>query len=434
MTAAETGFLEECRLAGSVMDLDAMRALTEKLGHPEKAVPCIHIAGTNGKGSTLAYLRTILKEAGLRCGYYFSPAVFRQGEQTGVGARSMGSSRAGDYLKEIMKAASEMKEEGGRLPTIFEVETAQAFCYFRDMKADIAVVECGMGGRDDATNVIPAPLVCVFAPISPDHLNILGKDIASIAAVKAGIIKPGSRVVSAQQPEDAMAELKRQCGICGCDLKVTGEPENISFSLKGQSFDYGGYKRLKTGLCGEFQPYNAALAVEAVHALRETGIAISDDALRRGLQKAEWPGRFEILRKKPYMIIDGAHNEAAAAVLHKSISRYFGDTKFIGVAGVLKDKDYRKVLDIMMPHFEQLIVLTPPDNPRALPAMELAEYAQTLCEKITVADSVEEAYEMAELLSGGEKDILAFGSLSWLGRWKAEAGKKEKGNGRRKKG
>lgn len=433
MTASEErDFLEECRSAGSVMDLDAMRSLMEALGHPEKAVPVVHIAGTNGKGSTLAYLRSILREAGLKCGYYFSPAVFKAGEQTGAGGRTMGSEKARAYLDEIKKAAFKMKAEGGRMPTIFEVETAQAFCYFREMKADIAVIECGMGGRDDATNVIPAPAVCVFAPVSLDHVNILGKNLREIASVKAGIIKAGSRVVSSAQDAAVIEELEKACGSCGCSLQIADEPKNIRYSLRDQSFDCCGYKGLKTGLKGVFQPYNAALAVTAVSALRDAGFDISEEAVRRGLKNAQWPGRFEILRKKPYMIIDGAHNEAAAHELDKSIAEYFGDKKFIGVAGVLKDKDYRKVLEIMMPHLDQLITLTPPDNPRALPAIELAEAAMEYTNRITVADSVEEAFEMAELLSGGKEDILAFGSLSWLGRWKAEAGKKDNKNGRRK--
>ncbi|MCR5118800.1 MAG: bifunctional folylpolyglutamate synthase/dihydrofolate synthase [Lachnospiraceae bacterium] len=423
--AEERAFLEECRSGGSVMDLDAMRLLTEKLGNPEEAVPCVHIAGTNGKGSTLAYLRSILKEAGLKCGYYFSPAVFKEGEQIGVGGRTMGSEKARAYLEEIRKASLEMKAEGSRLPTIFEVQTAQAFCYFREMKADIAVIECGMGGRDDATNVIPAPIVCVFAPISLDHVNILGKDISGIASVKAGIIKPGSRVVSAHQDEAAYKELKKACDKTGSSLTIADEPVNIRFSLREQSFDCGGYKGLKTGLKGVFQPDNAALALAAVKALNEAGIEISEEAVRRGLKEAQWPGRFEIIKKKPYIIIDGAHNEAAAYELERSIREYFKDAKFIGVAGVLKDKDYPKVLKIMMPHMDQLITLTPPDNPRALPAMELAEEAMKYTNRITVADSVEEAYEIAGLLSGGKEDILAFGSLSWLGRFKAEAGKKE---------
>ena len=312
------------------------------------------------------------------------------------------------------------------------MQTAQAFCYFREMTADIAVIECGMGGRDDATNVIPVPLVCVFAPISLDHVNILGKDISGIASVKAGIIKPGSRVVSAHQDEAAYKELKKACDKTGSSLTIADEPVNIRFSLREQSFDCGGYKGLKTGLKGVFQPDNAALALAAVKALNEAGIEISEEAVRRGLKEAQWPGRFEIIKKKPYIIIDGAHNEAAAYELERSIREYFKDAKFIGVAGVLKDKDYPKVLKIMMPHIDQLITLTPPDNPRALPAMELAEEAMKYTNRITVADSVEEAYEIAGLLSGGKEDILAFGSLSWLGRFKAEAGKKENKNGRRK--
>ena len=428
----EREFLDSCREQGSVMDLDAMRLLMEKLKSPERDFPTVHIAGTNGKGSVLAYLRSILKAAGYRCGYYFSPAVFKAGEQTGIGKREMGAARARAYLEKIRDAALEMKAEGERLPTVFEIETAQAFMYFSEMKADIAIVECGMGGRDDATNVLPAPKVCVFAPISADHIGILGDTIAEIAAVKAGIIKKGSRVVSSPQDKAVIEELQKACDYNSCSLTLAKEAKNVRYSLREQSFDYDGYKALKTGLKGVFQPANAVLATEAVKALAETGFDIPEEALRQGLKEAEWPGRFEILKKKPYMIIDGAHNEAAARELDASLKEYFGDKRFIGVAGVLKDKDYRKVLEIMMPHLDQLITLTPPDNPRGLPGIELAEYARSLMERVTAADSVEEAYEIAELLSGGKEDILAFGSLSWLGRWKAEAGKKDKKNGRRK--
>ncbi len=431
-SSEERDFLDSCRAQGSVMDLVAMRSLMERLEAPEKDFPVVHIAGTNGKGSVLAYLRSILKAAGYRCGYYFSPAVFAPGEQTGIGGRTMGTAKAGTYLEKIRDAALEMKAEGGRLPTVFEIETARAFMYFSEMKADIAVVECGMGGRDDATNVLPAPKVCVFTPISADHIGILGNTPAEIAAVKAGIIKKGSRVVSGPQDKAVLEVLKKACIDKGCSLELADEAKNIRYSLREQSFDCGGYKALKTGLKGVFQPVNAALAVGCVKALVKEGFDIPEKAIRQGLKEAEWPGRFEILKKKPYMIIDGAHNEAAAYELDASMNEYFGDKKFIGVAGMLKDKDYRKVLEIMMPHFDQLITLTPPDNARALPGLELAEYAQTLIDRVTTADSVEEAYEMAELLSGGKEDILAFGSLSWLGRWKTEAGKKDNKNGRRK--
>ena len=398
------------------MQLEALQDLLARMGNPERDLRYVHIAGTNGKGSILAYVSTVLQEAGYRVGRYFSPALRDPWEKIQVQQKPVAKTAIREGIAAIAECTQQMAAEGKRLPTQFEAETALAFWYFRKKGCDIVVLECGLGGRTDATNVIPAPEVCVFAPIAMDHMAILGPTVEAIAGVKSGIIKPGADVVSAPQMPEAARVLERTAGEKKVSLTYAEAPSHIRYGLKKQTFDTKEYRKLEITLAGVYQPENAAVAVAVLDALRKRGFKIPEEKLRSGLRMTVWSGRFTFLKEKPYFIMDGAHNKAAAEVLRRSLDTYFPEKSFVMILGVLRDKAYEDVLKCLLDKAVQVITLTPPENARALSALELAEAVQEYGVSVTCADSVEEAAELAELLSGKQFPILATGSLSWLGR------------------
>lgn len=419
---------------GIVPGLESIRELCRRLGDPQKRVPVIHIAGTNGKGSTLAYLTAILTAAGYRVGGYSSPAVTDYRERFMINQKKIAKTAFAKLLGRVAEAAEQMAAEGYAHPTVFEVETALAFCFFEEKKCDAAVVETGMGGLLDATNLIEKPLVSVLASISMDHMQFLGGTLAEIAAQKAGIIKEGCPVVSMAQKKAAAQVIadeaaKKHAPLFLADVK---EASGIRYGLTGQSFHYGGFRNLKISLGGMWQIENASLAVETVRVLNERGFSVSEAALRKGLLSAQWRGRLTVLQKKPYVITDGAHNADAAEKLADSLSFYFTNKPKVFIMGVLRDKEYGTMIERMAPLAEQLIAVAPPENPRALPAYELAQAIRKVNEHVTAADSLEEAVEMAYLLAPPEGVIVAFGSLSYLGRLEQVIRDREKRIGAKK--
>ncbi len=313
--------------------LERIADLLETMGNPEKDLRFIHLAGTNGKGSTLAFLYSVLTEAGYRVGRYTSPAVFNYRERFTVGKRMISEK---DFVKgtEIVRAAAEeMAEKGKDTPSAFEAETALAFWYFKEKACDIVLLETGMGGRLDATNVIPAPMAAVIASVSYDHMNFLGDTLEKIAGEKAGIIKPGSAVVSAKQHEEAGSVIKKAAEQAKTEYYEVDEgaikDRKVAKGALYQLFDYKDYKKIKIGLVGKYQLKNAALAIEAAQALRDKGLKITDSALLKGLENAVWPGRFQKVSDKPCVIVDGAHNEEAAERLAESIDYYYTNRNIV---------------------------------------------------------------------------------------------------------
>lgn len=419
---------------GIVPGLESIRGLCRRLGDPQKRVPVIHIAGTNGKGSTLAYLTAILMAAGYRVGSYSSPAVTDYRERFMINQKMIAKTVFAKLLGRVAEAAEQMAAEGYAHPTAFEVETALAFCFFAEKNCDVAVVETGMGGLLDATNLIEKPLVSVLASISMDHMQFLGGTLAEIAAQKAGIIKEGCPVVSMAQKKAAAQVIadeasKKHAPLFLADVKAAS---GIRYGLNAQSFHYGGFKNLKISLGGMWQIENASLAVETVRVLNERGFSVSEAALRKGLLSAQWRGRMTVLQKKPYVITDGAHNADAVEKLADSLSFYFTNQPKVFIMGVLRDKEYGTMIERMAPLAEQLIAITPPENPRALSAYELAQEIRKVNEHVTAADSLEEAVEMAYLLTPPEGVIVAFGSLSYLGRLEQVIRDREKRMGAKK--
>ena len=366
----------------------------------------------------------ILKCAGYRVGRYLSPTLFQYRERIQVNGSCITKAALGRGVERIKGICDGMVARGLSHPTPFEIETALGFLYFREKACDVVVLETGMGGLLDATNIVENTLAAVLTSVSMDHMQFLGDTPEKIAFQKAGIIKRGCRVVSAVQRKEVMEVIRAGAEAMGCPLQAV-KPEMLShvrYGLEKQSFDYGGLKKLELSLAGKYQIENAALAVETVEALGEQGLSVSEEALRLGLSRTQWPGRFTLIGKKPYFIVDGAHNEDAAVRLAESLEFYFTNKRVIYIMGVLKDKEYEKIIASTHALADQIITVTPPGNSRALPAYELARaVAEVHCD-VTAADSLEEAVEMSRLLAGKEDVIVAFGSLSFLGRLMEIAG------------
>ncbi len=420
-------YIESIQSYGIVPGLKSITELCRRIGDPQKRLKFIHIAGTNGKGSVLAYTSTILKCAGYRVGRYISPAIFEYRERIQVNGRNITKDMLCEGVETIRNACYEMAEAGLSHPTPFEVETALGFWYFDKQGCDIVVLETGMGGLTDATNLIHDTEVAVLTCISMDHMKFLGNTLEDIATQKAGIIKSGCDVVSAMQKDEAMeaiclAAKAKECPLYVADVDcIENLRRGTGKNLECQKFDYKGadgcvMKQLEIHLAGAVQPENALLAIEVIRILQKRGYDISESAIRKGLKETVWTGRFSVISKKPLFVVDGAHNEDAARKLARSIEFYFTNKRIIYIMGILRDKEYEKVIALTHGYADQIITITPPENPRAMSAYELAQEIAKVHPNVTAVDSLEEAVEMARLLAGPEDVILAFGSLSFLGR------------------
>ncbi len=431
---------------GSIPGLDTIRELMRRLGNPQDSLRFIHIAGTNGKGSVSAFLSSILHRAGYKTGSYNSPPVRAYREFARVNGRNISEANYAAYMEAVAEAAEAMAAEGQPHPTVFEVETALAFLFFAGSGCDVVVLEAGMGGAGDATNLVQTTDVAVLTSISMDHADYLGHTLRAIAEQKAGIIKSGCRVVlmgapvkaSSEEEADPSAGEAQQAILSKCqemsvpytiaqpsrayDIKHTFPKQVFSYE-SGQTLAQLGhsYKKLKISLQGTYQIDNAILAVEAVEQLRQAGYRITDAQMRQGLEEAVWHGRFDIVCRKPLFLTDGAHNADAACRLAESVELYFTNRRIIYIMGVLKDKEYDKICELTAGLASDIITVATPHNPRALPALELAETVRRYNDRVTAADSIEEAVELALLLSaapagdGREPVLIAFGSLSYLG-------------------
>ena len=410
---------------GSILGLDTMGELCRRIGNPEKELKIIHVAGTNGKGSVCALLAEALKTCGYRVGRYLSPSVLDYREKIQVNGTYIPKTKVAEYLGFLFETAEKMQEEGFSHPTAFEIETAMAFLYLRDKKCDFCIVEVGMGGREDATNVIPAPLLCILTSISADHLGIIGDTPEEIAYTKAGIIKDNCTVVTAPQKESILRVIEEECEF-GKNVKLIKTDAGqlkVLINKLGKlprkpvtKFSYRNYRNMEISLLGEYQPENAAVALEALDALGAMGIKLKEEKIREGFRNVKWPARFEILGKKPLVISDGAHNPDAVERLMKTMDFYFTNCPKIYIMGVLKDKAVSEIIDLSADRAAYIFTVTPPNNKRGMTAYDLATLIRDKNPNVTAADSVEEALEEAALLAAEEGVILAFGSLSYQGR------------------
>lgn len=394
-----------------------MRELLERLGRPQDSLRFVHVAGTNGKGSTCAYLASVLQAAGFKTGLFTSPFIETFEERIRVD----GCNISLDDLTEVTLAVRDVAEAMDDHPTEFELMCAVALLHFACSECQVVVLEVGLGGRFDATNVIDAPEVCVVARIGLDHTAVLGETLAAIAGEKAGIVKPGAAVVSWPQEPEAMEVVRRVAAERGCSVQVPDfsqlsveslcleeGAEKVPCPFEGEeaaassqcpelvvrTFSFGRYVSLRTKLLAAYQPYNAALAIQAVEALRARGWDISDDALRAGIAAAEWPGRFEVAARRPLTIVDGGHNPQGAAALAETLRDVLPGRRPWFVMGVLADKEYENMLSEVLPLAAGCAVYAP-DNPRALPAEDLAAAICRVVQQGTGAFEVEACGEAA---------------------------------------
>ena len=384
---------------GSVLGLECIKALLGVLGDPQEELKVIHVAGTNGKGSTIAFMASILKEAGYKVGKYTSPVVFEYLEKYQIDNENISEEKFAKLVTNMKEKLELLKKSKGMQPTIFEVETAMAFEYFKDEGCDIVLLETGMGGDMDATNVCSKVLASVLVSISLDHTGFLGDTIEEIAYHKAGIIKDNCPVVAMKQRDNVLDVIKTYAKKHNAPIYIADETD------------------LDVGLSGRWQSYNAGVAIKVMEVIGQSGYNITREHIEKGLLKAKWPGRFEKISNNPLIIIDGAHNPDAAARLRETLDREYENIKFVYVMGVLGDKDYTEVIKTMAGRAKHIVTVTPP-NPRALEASKLKEAIEEYNENVQWATTIEEAYNIAvDRLKGltEPKGILAFGSLSYLG-------------------
>lgn len=403
---------------GSILGLATMRNLMKKLGNVQDELKILHIAGTNGKGSTLAFLSEILKQAGYQVGKYTSPAVFDYREIFTINGNFISEEEYAKCVTKIAQAVAKMEASGEPLPTVFEMETALAYLYFYKQNCDIVLMETGMGGDEDATNVCNHTLLSILTPISLDHMAFLGDTISEIATHKAGIIKQNSAVVSAIQESDAKEVIEKTAKGQNAFYIQTGKPENIIYEAAKTMFDYRSsngvwFEDLNITMLGAFQPENACVAVEAALYLNQNGFPVTNEQIRTGLKLARWHGRFEKLGESPAIYFDGGHNPGAAEYIRKSIEIYFTNRKIVYIIGVLADKDYESVLKQTAEYASEIITVTP-HNKRALDGEKLKETALQYHENVLFVPDIGQAVKQALHHAGGDGVILIFGSLSYL--------------------
>ena len=435
MNAEETfAWLDRVAGKGSALGLERMRVLVNVLGDPQNRLKIVHIAGTNGKGSVMTFLEHTLLRAGYHVGRYLSPAVFGYAEKFRLDEKEIREEEFCTLAGEVRAACERMEAAGEETPTIFEVETALAFLFFERNACDVVLLETGMGGETDATNVADATILEIFSSISADHMEFLGDTVEKIAAVKAGILKRGSIAVSAPQSPGVAAVLQSRANALGVPLTFADPARirEVCYGLTAQRVCYetavsfgtktrgGRLHDLTIGMGGNWQVTNAITALEAVEALRSLGFALGEEALRQGFEEAFIGGRFEVVQTEPTVIMDGAHNPEAVLGLKASLAASFPpQTRFLFVMGVFADKDYREEIALMAPLARRIYTVQTKDNARALDADKLAQAVRKVNPNVVSVGDVPRALSMALAEAGKNDVILLFGSLSWLGEARA---------------
>jgi dihydrofolate synthase/folylpolyglutamate synthase len=402
---------------GIKLGLENIRTLLSLVGNPEQGLKAVHVTGTNGKGSVCAYIASVLQHAGYRTGLYTSPHLVRFNERIQVDSVPIADADLLRLWEAIQPAMKEMDgERAVNRPTFFEVTTALAFQYFRERAVDDAAIEVGMGGRFDATNVLESR-VGVVARVGLEHTEHLGRTVDRIAREKAGIIKAGSRVVTVEQ--GALPVIETRCRELGVPLTVVGRDvtmERVSQDLSGQRLRVrGAFGELdvSTPLLGSFQVENVGLAVAALTELRKTGIEVPDAAIAKGLAATRWPARFQVVRKDPLVIIDGAHNGPAAAALASAYAEIFPHRKCLLVAGILADKDLVSIASSLGPLADRVVACRPKSH-RAYHPEEVASAFRGFA-PTEVVPSVADAIDRALAQATKEDLVLITGSIYTAG-------------------
>jgi len=427
-------FLRRLTKFGFNLGLERIRELTRRCGVPQERLRFIHIGGTNGKGSVAAMVASILKEAGYRVGLFTSPHLHSYTERMRINGVPIPEERLAALLTWFKPVLEAMVAAGYEHPTEFEVSTAVALKYFAEEGVDLAVLEVGLGGAIDSTNVISSALVSCITNVGMDHMEYLGNNIAEIARVKAGIIKDGGVVVTAARRPAALEEISRTCREKGATLYRVGRDvtwQERRFSLAGGEFDLQGllgtYEGLKISLLGRHQLENAATAVAVVEAaVRHHGLGVTEEHIRHGLVQASWPGRLEIMHREPMVVIDGAHNVDGARTLRRALEELFSYRRLILVLGMLADKEREKVVAELAPK-SAVVIVTRPNNPRAGNWQSLAGFVRRYGEQVEVIEEIPEALDRALNIAGPSDLICVTGSLymvadarEWLKKLKKE--------------
>jgi dihydrofolate synthase/folylpolyglutamate synthase len=389
--------------------LERIAALCKALGDPQKKLKFIHIAGTNGKGSTSAMLESILREAGYKTGLFTSPYIRTFNERMRVDGENISDDELAEITEYVRPFADAMTDK----PTEFELISAVAFEYFKRNNCDVVVLEAGMGGRLDSTNVIEKSLLSIITGIALDHTAFLGDTVEKIAAEKAGIIKQSCPVLFGGEDEAAERVICERAAEMNAPFSRVDRSTLVlqSQTLDGTIFDFEKYKNMQIRMLGSYQPRNAATVLSAIDILKESGFCIPDSAVSRGLEATRWQARFEVISKEPLVIFDGAHNPEGIAAAVESIQHYFGEKRVYALTGVLRDKDYNIIATDIAKVASRAFTLTP-DNPRALSAEEYAEVLREKGVAATPYPSISEALIAAR--EAAERDgvpLICMGSL-----------------------
>ncbi len=383
------------------LGLARTEALLEALGRPQDGLRIVHVAGTNGKGSTCAFIAGILQAAGYRTGLFTSPYILRFNERVQVNRQDISDEELYETAVMVRRAAETLSER----PTAFELITAVALVHFRRVDCDVAVLEVGLGGRLDSTNVVD-PEVCVITPVALDHTHMLGDTIPQIAVEKAGIIKQGVPVVCAPQEPEAFKVIEERAQLMGAPLTMV-RPERLQTRTEGltQVFSYKDIEEVRLRMAGIYQPYNAAAAIEVARALGEMNWNITNVAIKSGLEAATWPGRFEVVEHNPTVIVDGGHNEQGARALSTSLAEYFPQGGVNFAMGVLRDKNYRAMLGEVLSLARRFFCYEQAGNERALSASDLAQAVCEVADELGIVAAcvpTDELGAQAEHVSAGE--------------------------------
>ena len=407
MTGQEAAQLvHERAWVGQKPGLDRIRRLLGRLGDPQKELKFVHIAGSNGKGSTAAMLASVLTAAGLKTGLYTSPHLWRFNERFQVDGVPIPEEDLADITTRVLEAAEDETE--------FELMTAIGMIWFLRAQCDIVVLETGLGGRLDSTNVIDRPEVAVITHIGLEHTELLGDTLDKIAAEKAGIIKRGCDAVLYEQGFDLYCLFENICKFWDSGLSMTVDPVVLSSGLEGQVFTYREKGPYRISLLGEYQVRNAAVVLETVNVLRTQGWNISEEAVVRGLAQAQWPGRLELAWNSPNVILDGGHNPQCMEALARSLQGLYPGKKLIFLTGVLADKDWNAMMGELLPLAKRFYTITP-ESPRALPAVELAAYLERKGGRAIPCGSVGDGLDQSLAAAEPEDVVCVCGSLYMIG-------------------
>lgn len=408
-------YIDGMQWFGSRPGLERVGELLEKLGHPQDKLKYIHVAGTNGKGSCAAMLASVLKAGGYRTGLFTSPYLFRFNERMQINGQEIGDETLAELISRIKPLAEAMEDH----PTEFELMTAAALLWYAEERCDIVVLEVGLGGRLDATNIIAAPEAAVIMNIGLDHTAVLGDTVEKIAEEKAGIIKPGCGCVLYPQSESVEAVIGQKCREMGAPLRKAelSQIKSEFDSLDGQVFSYKG-DGYALPLLGTHQLRNAAVVLETVELLREKGWKLAQEDVEHGLYAVNWPARFEIVHEEPYFVVDGGHNPQCAQTVAENLENYFKDYRRVLLLGVLADKDYDSLTAVLAEKADEFICAAP-NSDRALPAEQLAEHLKKYGKPVAACGSIKDGVSAALEAAGKSGMVCAVGSLYMAGEIRA---------------